>query len=709
MSHLRSFRNRSPVTRKSFLWIWGIVILALGLPASASAQGRMSCTRTDVPGPVRTEAVTELLPDIVLSCTGGQPPAAGTTLPTFQFILSSTAPLSSRMLVPGAANNGSGLVETLLLVDEPVFTNQIACIPQLSGDSACPAVAGAAGNPNLFQGWQIQSNVIAFRAIPIAPPGSGKRTLRISNLRANIASLTAQSQPAQLQLNVQMYDSSGAAISLSNATLPLGTPQASTAFSMRTAGDLPLPLPGPAITLPPASVPVGTITAANSFQMKFQEGFAGAFRRRNVATSSATPLLTTVQATPGLDYHTETGMFNSLLPTSTYINQAGMADTGTRLRVQFINIPDDILLWVSVRDVQAGTTGYSAANAKALLTSADSNGLGALAPVLATSGLYAQLPVTNGTATATWEVVSTDPTVQEQISFSVGVTTKTGTPGQGTVTVVGSIAPLVVGSPTTLPIPGFHGTAEPVPAFAISNQIVVPSFQVVEAGAYQSAVAAPGAIVSAFGQGLASGVAVAEDPPFPSSLAGVSLTATDMRGYTGPAGLIYVSPAQINFVLDAGLAPGPALLNLWNSGTGQLLASGALTIAKVAPSLFSADSSGKGVAAGQAIRNHAGVNSIAYLADLTTRAPIPIDLSGGDIVFISLYGTGIRGAGSLADVQATVGGASVPVSYAGAQGSPGLDQVNLGPLPASLQGKGLIDVVLTVAGQAANTLQIATK
>jgi uncharacterized protein (TIGR03437 family) len=58
-------------------------------------------------------------------------------------------------------------------------------------------------------------------------------------------------------------------------------------------------------------------------------------------------------------------------------------------------------------------------------------------------------------------------------------------------------------------------------------------------------------------------------------------------------------------------------------------------------------------------------------------------------------------------VSVTIGGVAVPVFYAGAQGTyPGLDQVNI-VLPLQLRGKGEVDLILTVDGQAANPVRIA--
>jgi uncharacterized protein (TIGR03437 family) len=47
------------------------------------------------------------------------------------------------------------------------------------------------------------------------------------------------------------------------------------------------------------------------------------------------------------------------------------------------------------------------------------------------------------------------------------------------------------------------------------------------------------------------------------------------------------------------------------------------------------------------------------------------------------------------------------VPFAGAQGGfAGLDQLNIGPLPRSLAGRGNVMMTLTVDGVAANTVQL---
>jgi uncharacterized protein (TIGR03437 family) len=85
---------------------------------------------------------------------------------------------------------------------------------------------------------------------------------------------------------------------------------------------------------------------------------------------------------------------------------------------------------------------------------------------------------------------------------------------------------------------------------------------------------------------------------------------------------------------------------------------------------------------------------------------VPIDLgTASEQVILSPFGTGMRGATGQA--TATIGGTAVSVAGPVAQSQyAGLDQVNLGPLPRSLAGRGEVEIALTVAGKAANKVTV---
>ena len=76
-------------------------------------------------------------------------------------------------------------------------------------------------------------------------------------------------------------------------------------------------------------------------------------------------------------------------------------------------------------------------------------------------------------------------------------------------------------------------------------------------------------------------------------------------------------------------------------------------------------------------------------------------------VFIVLYGSGIRGISSPSLITATIGGTSIPVLAALPQGTYlGLDQINLGPIPRSLIGRGIVKMRLVVDGVAMNEVEV---
>jgi uncharacterized protein (TIGR03437 family) len=139
----------------------------------------------------------------------------------------------------------------------------------------------------------------------------------------------------------------------------------------------------------------------------------------------------------------------------------------------------------------------------------------------------------------------------------------------------------------------------------------------------------------------------------------------------------------------------------------------AALIAPVGPGLFSADGSGRGVAAALAVRASADGTQVpvaVFQCGLAGCASVPMDLGAStDILVVELYGTGIRGRSSLSNVVAQVGGVPATVAYAGPQPQfDGLDQVNV-YAPRSLAGAGEVPVVLTVDGVTANVVTVNIK
>jgi uncharacterized protein (TIGR03437 family) len=222
---------------------------------------------------------------------------------------------------------------------------------------------------------------------------------------------------------------------------------------------------------------------------------------------------------------------------------------------------------------------------------------------------------------------------------------------------------------------------------------------------------APHSISSAFGQSLAAGTVVASSTPLPTTLGGVTVSITDIAGVTRNAPLFFVSAGQVNFQVPAETASGRARVTVRRQDGSTL--TGDLLVDSVAPGLFAANANGQGVGAMVALRvDSAGAQTYLPVFNYNTSqqrfVAVPVSLGAEtDKLFLILFGTGIRSATNLSAVTVEVGGVEAPVAFAGAQGDlVGLDQVNIGPLPRALVGKGSVEVVIRVNGRRANRVTV---
>lgn len=226
------------------------------------------------------------------------------------------------------------------------------------------------------------------------------------------------------------------------------------------------------------------------------------------------------------------------------------------------------------------------------------------------------------------------------------------------------------------------------------------------AASFALSIQSPDSIVSAFGTNLAAGTQIATQTPLPTDLGGTRIRIRGADNVERLAPLFFVSPNQINYLMPGDLPPGLAIVTV--NGPGGSLSIGSVQVSRIAPAIFSANTTGQGVPAAVLLRVRAdGMQVYEPVARFDNAAkqflPAQIDVSNSqDQVFLLLFGTGIRGRSSLGNVVAKIGETPLPMLYAGPQGSlVGLDQLNL-QLPASLAGRGDADLVLVVDGKAAN-------
>lgn len=490
---------------RKLLLAFAAVTLFAGL-ASAQVTPPITCSTTAQPLTVRAEGLAEQTGDVVINCTGGQAPALGTALPQVNISVTLTTNITSRLL-------NDPITEALLFIDDPAPAAQAPCAPA-SGSTVCaPLYAGANGTAtvtpngadvrNVFQGTRQSDNTIVWLAVPINAPGStGTRIFRTKNIRAAIAGASAtngqifalvsiQNPPANLQLN--------------NSTVNVAFVQQGLLFALRsrsgggfdaasTAGVKLFACENYNSDMAASSTPDYNSPGGRSFQVRFRENYAAAFKVRDINAPLTEPGLqqnipqNNNGADPSLSTVVESGFFNTAYTATNGLNRAGRADTGTRLRVAFNNVPANVRIYVTTHalssaahnsataaqqsgggETSALAAGYAVANtigtpSVIILNPTSTAEIGPLGgnvanyPAGAAAGMI-EVPLVSGSGSFTWEVFGQDPNSIDTLSFAVALAYRSANnPGLGQMSVNGSFAPISSGNRMS--------ASEPLPRFA---------------------------------------------------------------------------------------------------------------------------------------------------------------------------------------------------------------------------------------------------
>jgi len=491
---MADFRKLFPV-----LAVVGMMFMA----TSASAQ-TFSCNgNAGVPPIVRAEGLTELVGDLVLNCTGGISTAAGLPVPQVNVQIFLNTNVTSRLTDTSAT--GGSYNEALLMIDDPSPTNQrlctgsgLTCAITGSGAVGSPGVpggvnyAGAGGTLNVFQGQATGANSIVWLGVPVDPPGStGTRVIRIVNVRANANQLGVSSTLIPTQI-VMFITATG------TSSIPINNPQQTVAFIQTGLTTSVTNLANRALLQCVSDNKDLSTSSSAAMQtgltsyISFTEGFASSFKRRNAAIGSSADSAAIVvnQNVPGAIYNSETGFYNNLFATHNGGYQQGLADQGTRLMAKFNNIPAGVAIYTNAYRIdvssslptayQGSAIGVADQSLVARLVSTDSNGNGAFsAATIAGAGTaiscgsfcgsgtanLVPLTISNGSATAVWEIMNSNPlageTVRFPVLFAYTANTSANLPGLGTPTVNMSFAPIstVTTADRTSSIPRFADTS----------------------------------------------------------------------------------------------------------------------------------------------------------------------------------------------------------------------------------------------------------
>jgi hypothetical protein len=443
-----------------------------------SSGGTLTCSvlNTGNPTQVRSEGYAELLGDIVIQCQGGSA-ANGIQLANITVALSNTT-VTSRVF-------SNGLSEALLLIDEPGAGPVVGpggTLPQTlcgasagvgAGPGGCVTQPGTVGGyvgavlvsntssvPNVFQGVVQNQNQVVFNGIPIlAPVTAGlARVFRITNIRANGSALANFGTQGTTPVLASVSISSG--VQLQNPVPTVGfLYNGLGATAVRNAGNSG---GGTSINL----LQCGTSGLTSGAVLRFTEGFASAFKTRVATTAAYSGALTNssgpissstvVQNTPA---QILPGSESGFVLGSTSGGTAGLADFGTRLKATFNNVPTGVNIFVSTTNLNStgGVNSSASTNtsvapfntipnvapgivnqmiAALVLSETAPNGPGGFLPLVSNTNnsggtlLFGPLPVdANGTATAVWEILASNPNQGESTEFAVFYSF-TGNPSQ---------------------------------------------------------------------------------------------------------------------------------------------------------------------------------------------------------------------------------------------------------------------------------------
>jgi hypothetical protein len=522
------------IRNRVLLCVAGVMFVAV--PAGAGNSAPASCTLNFWTNKVvRAEGVTELVGDVVLTCTGGTPTPSGQPVPLTNVHVALSVPITSRTMgtvLPAGSQAPVVTSEATLLIDEPFPANpipadatplpgaptqQIGCLAAggaVAGVGQCEVTGTGDGvstylnQYNTFQGLSTVDPVtgyasIDFLGVPFDPPGaSNTRIIRVTNLRGDITQLRLTSGPAEVYGTISFPSTSGIALAQSStplATVFTGLKASSCAWSS------------------------GTVTCPA------QEGYASSFETAvmtsndligvnlNALRSMVGGTLET-QNVPSLNiYYTESGL---IVPASSFAGSGiGQATHGTWLMVSLWNIPPGVTI------TAPGVVNGDSNSPNLQLYRID------VAPGWTFNpAFYANPPAdkiivdTTGanpptTALAVYEVVADNPNIQENANIPLTIAAQQGVDASGIQGRV-SFAP-VPNAP--LDSPGNFGIWE-----SPQGSLDIPRF-------LDSAVTTPVAYTLTLNASPAAGGAVgANIPPINGEYAAgsvVCLTATPNTGY----------------------------------------------------------------------------------------------------------------------------------------------------------------------------------
>jgi hypothetical protein len=434
----------------SFRKVFLLMAILVAIATIASAQPATCIAYTSNAPNVRWEGLAEEVGQVVIECSGGVSAINGTALNTVNVQIFLNTNVTSRRTIA----NDNQSVEAVLLIDEPTPA-QVTTASMCAVGASCPGIALGGGiyfdptsatpNKNVFQGRLIANNSVVWTGVPFDAPGtSGKRYLRIANIRAhanNIALSTLLPSAVEMYITV----SGTAAPNLQNNQLKVAYLQRGLRFGSSNNG-------ATYLQCEPSDGAYQS-TSVKKFELRFREWFATAFRDNTINSTGNQADLSVIYNTESMYYHpTVAGAWTG----------AGLATQATRLMATFTGIPANVI----IRVPRTWTNGGDTVKYIQCFDGVGQN----CSDALLGSGTSVEPTIVGGSVTVVYEVTTSSATtfadlrIPAELRWGPIKDGIAGPPGTGTVTVNGSYAPL---STTTTSI------LSPVPRFVTTDQSTV--------------------------------------------------------------------------------------------------------------------------------------------------------------------------------------------------------------------------------------------
>jgi hypothetical protein len=308
---------------------------------------------------------------------------------------------------------------------------------------------------------------------------------RFTNIRANAAGLGTSNTLIPTQIVAFISVSASQSLAINNPQQTVAYIQNGLQFDVRACDDSGAGGADLVQCVPNNSALAGDPSGSgddNIIGLRFREGFQTSFKARLAAGQE--------NSLPGQVFNTESGFVRTGLGGA--FATIGLADFGTRVAARFNNVPAGVRIFVSTEQVDEEST----AGVTATLISSDASGAGGvitggqILPVTGDADLTcdlsgfttpaAEIPITNGTGLAVWEIQGANSNTIDQLFFFMGVAfvpnTPNNLPGLGTSTVSGNFAPFYAASnsaaasaSSSLPIPRFVDTPVTTDTFSIAQ------------------------------------------------------------------------------------------------------------------------------------------------------------------------------------------------------------------------------------------------